>query len=139
VENFPHWEFISISNVRFPRSFLNFSSMDILQTVIKDRHKKLRVPRRKTSAELGGNKMAAIDDFNIKLHLSWQYLCLNSVIEMNYTLTCNHIFMSFSFFSLRFTWNSITVIVIMLSINPCFLSTGNSMYTYMKHLGKGYS
>ena len=41
--------------------------------------------------------MAAIDDFNIKLHLSWQCLCYNSVIEMNYTLTCKQMFMSFSF------------------------------------------
>jgi len=40
--------------------------------------------------------MAAIDDFNIKLHLSWQFLCYNSVIEINYTLTCKQMFMSFS-------------------------------------------
>jgi len=81
----------------FSEFFFNFSSTDILQTVIKDHHKKLRVPRRFSSAVLGGNKMAAIDDFNIKLHLLWQFLCYNSVIEMNYTLTCKQLFMSFSF------------------------------------------
>jgi len=32
-ENFTRREFSSISIVRFPRSFLNFSSTDILQTV----------------------------------------------------------------------------------------------------------
>ena len=32
-ENFPHREFTSIFKVRFPWSFLNFFSTDILQTV----------------------------------------------------------------------------------------------------------
>jgi len=123
-------------NQYFQSPFSSEFSQFFLHGHFTDLHKRpskiLRVPRRFSSAELGGNRMAAIDDFNIKLHLSWQFLCYNSVIEMNYILTCKHMFMSFSFsLSLRFTWNSKTVIVIMLSMNPCFLSTGNSMYTYM--------
>ena len=37
---------------------------------------KLRELRRFASAELRGNKMAAIDDFCIKLHLAWQFCAL---------------------------------------------------------------
>ena len=70
-ENFPRREFTSISKVRFPRSFLNFPP----RTFYRPSEDNLRELRRFSSAELGGNKMAAIDDSNIKLHLAWQFMC----------------------------------------------------------------
>jgi len=88
---------------------------------------KLRELRRFSSAELGGNKMAAIDDFNIKLHLAWQFMCStfrvkNSVIDINYTLhvyKCSCHFLSLSLmFSI--TWNSKTVYSYYVKHGPLF-------------------
>jgi len=100
----------------FPKSvFLRVFSIFPPRTFYRPSEDKLCEWRRFSSAELGGNKMAAIDDFNIKLHLAWQFMCStfsvkNSVhvIDINYTFTCIQMFMSFSF-SLMFTWNSKTV------------------------------
>ena len=65
-ENLSHRELTSISKVRFPRIFLNFSP----RTFYRPSEDKLRELRRFSSAEIGGHKMAAIDDCRIKLHLA---------------------------------------------------------------------
>jgi len=75
--------------------------------------------------------MAAVDDFSIKLHLAWQFLCYsvkNIVIDI-YMYTNVHVMF---LLSLLDSHEIVTrYIVIMLSMNPCLLSTTNSMNTYM--------
>ena len=59
----------------FPESvFLGVSLFFPPQIFYRPSEDNLRELRRFSSAELGGNKMAAIDDFSIKLHLAWQFL-----------------------------------------------------------------
>jgi len=109
----------------FPKSvFLGVFSIFPPRTFYRPSEDKLRELRSFFSAELRGNKMAAFDDFNIKLHLAWQYLCSsvkNSVININYTFTCIQVFMSFSFsLFLRFTWNSKMVYCYCVKHEPLF-------------------
>jgi len=66
VENLPVFlksDFLGVYSIFPPRTFYRPSE------------DKLRELRRFSFAELGGNKMAVIDDFNIKLHLAWQFMC----------------------------------------------------------------
>ena len=52
--------------------FLGVFSIVHPRTFYRPSEDKLRELRRFSSAELGGNKMAVIDDLSIKLHLAWQ-------------------------------------------------------------------
>jgi len=96
----------------FPKSvFLGFFSLFPLRTFYRPSDDKLRELERFSSAELGGNKMAAIDDFSIKLHLAWQFLCSSVKKQCNrhlhlHVYKCSCHFLSLS---LWFTWNSNTV------------------------------
>ena len=60
----------------FPESvFLECFSFFLPRIFYQPSIDKLRELSRFSSAKLGGNKMAAIDDYSIKLHLAWQFLC----------------------------------------------------------------
>ena len=121
----------------FPKSaFLGVFSIFPPRTFNRPSGDKLRELRRFSSAELGGHKMAAIDDFNIKLHLAWKFMCSTFSVKQCkrqklyiYMFTNVHVIF---FLSLLCSHEIVKrYIVIMLSMNPCLLSTENSMFRYM--------
>ena len=124
----------------FPKSvFLGVFSIFPPWTFYRPSEDKLRDSRRFSSAGLGENKMAAIDDFSIKQHLAWQCLCscvkqCNRHIHLHvYKCSCHFLSLSLSL-SLSLLCSHEIVkryTVIMLSMNPCLLSTANSLSTYM--------
>jgi len=102
-ENVPRQEFTSISK----SIYLGVFSIFPLRTFYRPSEDKLRGLRRFSFAELGGNKMTAIDDFSIKLHLAWQFSCSSAKKQGNrythlhvYMYKCSCHFLSLS---LRFT------------------------------------